>query len=162
VLDLHISFGIFWICMLKYLQLHSIHFLITKQTISHSCYSGLICQFLILSKRSTTTLTRDQFVSTVNYVYVWFCSNINPPLYADVQFTRRNRCSQVTKYLEDSDKDNFYVNYVYVLFCSNINPPLYADVQFTRRNHCSQITKYLQDSDKDNFVCKLCLCIILL
>jgi len=45
--------------MLKCLQLDSIHFLIAKQTIAHSCYSALICQFSILSKRLTTTLTRS-------------------------------------------------------------------------------------------------------
>jgi len=49
----------FWICMLKRLQLDSIHFLIAKQTIAHSCSSALICQFPILSKRLTPTLTRS-------------------------------------------------------------------------------------------------------
>jgi len=44
---------------LKWLQLDSIHFLIAKQTIAHSCYSALICQFPILSKRLTPPLTRS-------------------------------------------------------------------------------------------------------
>jgi len=35
-------FCIFWICMLKWLQLDSIHFLIAKWTIAHSCNSALM------------------------------------------------------------------------------------------------------------------------
>jgi len=49
----------FWICMLKWLQLDSIHFLIEKQAIVHSCSSALICQFPILSKRLTPILMRS-------------------------------------------------------------------------------------------------------
>jgi len=45
--------------MLKWLQLDSIYFLIAKQTIAHICYSALICQFPILSKRLTSTLMRS-------------------------------------------------------------------------------------------------------
>jgi len=45
--------------MLKWLQLDSIHFLIAKRTSVHICYSALICQFPILSKRLTSTLTRS-------------------------------------------------------------------------------------------------------
>jgi len=45
--------------MLNWLQLDSIHFLIAKQTIAHRCNSALICQFPILSKHLTPTLTRS-------------------------------------------------------------------------------------------------------
>jgi len=40
-------------------RLDSIHFLIAKWTITHSCNSALICQFPILSKRLTPTLKRS-------------------------------------------------------------------------------------------------------
>jgi hypothetical protein len=55
---LHINFGdFFWICILRWLQLDSIQFLIAKRTIAHSCYSARIFQFSILSKHLTLIFT---------------------------------------------------------------------------------------------------------
>jgi hypothetical protein len=62
--------------MLKWLQLASSNFLVAKQKIAHSWNSALNCQFPILSKL-LSQLWRDQSVTTVNYVYVSFCSDIN-------------------------------------------------------------------------------------
>jgi len=67
---LHINFCIFWICMLKWLLLDSILFLIVKRTIAHSCNSALICQFPILSKRLTPTLTRSVCLNCKIYLCI--------------------------------------------------------------------------------------------
>ena len=70
--------------MLKRLQLDSIHFLIAKQTIAHSCNSALICQFHILSKRLTPTLTPSVCLNCklcLCIILLWY----KPPLFADVQ-----------------------------------------------------------------------------
>ena len=68
--------------MLKWLQLDSIYFLIAKQTIAHICYSALICQFPILSKRLTSTLTRSVCLNCK----IWLCIILllyNPCFFAD-------------------------------------------------------------------------------